>query len=174
MAKKQLIKPSVPAGKQFNKSYKIDMKEPTQPKVLDHSGIELEKPVWMSEEEWIKISEDQKEFGTHSSRKARHEEMNPHRDIAYAMATGDCAGLDRQELLALAAIFGIVVDSRLTEATIHRVVQSGLDIMNRESAMALRRAKLQRQEKMRGIVVTLMILGIACVAAYSLVKTFGG
>ena len=174
MAKKQLIKPSVPAGKQFNKSYKIDMKEPTQPTVLDHSGIELEKPVWMSEEDWIKMSEDQKEFGTHSSRKARHEEMNPRRGIADAIATCDCAQLTREELLAVAAIFGIVVDSRLTEATIHRVVQSGLDIMNRESAMSKQRAKLQRRDKMRAIVATLMILGIACVAAYSLVKTFVG
>lgn len=152
-------------------------------KVVDRKGIELERPVWMSEQEWMKMSEDQKEFGTPSSPKARHEESewipnpdldratrpNTSRDPAHYTWESMNPKVAESELrtragyLDVARRYGITVDARLDTDTITRVVQSGMSMYRRERRVQAHMRHMRRKEIARRIVAGVILAGLVAV-----------
>lgn len=120
------VKMSVPPGLEFNKSYTPEeMKE----------AMERGKSQWdIRRREELKKSEE-KEFGTPSSPKARHEgsEWIPNPDLD--RSTGKYSQMSKRELEILGRQYGVEVDRRLRRSTIIRIVELAEEAFRKEQAM---------------------------------------
>jgi hypothetical protein len=109
------VKMSVPPGLEFNKSY--------TPEEMREA---MEKADKKSEE---------KEFGTPSSPKARHEgsEWIPNPDLD--RSTGKYSQMSKRELEIVGRQYGVEVDRRLRRSTIIRIVELAEEAFRKEQAM---------------------------------------
>ena len=119
------VKISVPPGLEFGKSY--------TPEELYDKMSKAEKATSVKAP-WIKKSEE-KEFGTPSSPKARHEESEwiPNPDLD--RTTNKYSEMSKRELEIIGRKYGIEVDRRLRKHTIIRIVQLAEEAFLKEQAM---------------------------------------
>ena len=110
---------------------------------------------------WIKKSEE-KEFGTPSSPKARHEESewvaNPDLDREH----GDYSLMSKRELEILGRKYGVEIDRRLRRSTCIRIIESAIE-MHRKEQMLLERPM---QKKLLQAIFIGIVIGMAMGALF--------
>jgi len=120
------VKMSVPPGLEFNKSY--------TPEEMREA---MEKADKKSEE---------KEFGTPSSPKARHDKKHPSINASYEQSqwipnpdldrsTSKYSQMSKRELEIVGRQYGVEVDRRLRKATIIRIIELAEEAYEKEQAM---------------------------------------
>jgi hypothetical protein len=164
-----------------------------RPSVVDKDGVELEQPVWMDEKDWKQMSEDQKEFGTPSSRKARqgknnqdlyeygqsewiaNPDLNRPCDTARELKRDnpDLSGLSKKDLRNLGTQFGVEIDKRLRKESIRRIVESTISMYNREKRLITHMTRMHRREAIGKSIAIIMAIGIACLGAYAFMMAGG-
>ena len=93
-----------------------------------------------------KKSEDKKEFGTPSSRKARHDKKHPPINAGYAESqwianpdldrtTTAYSGMTKRELETLGHEYGVEIDRRLKRSTIIRIIELAEEAHRKEVAL---------------------------------------
>ena len=93
-----------------------------------------------------KKSEDKKEFGTPSSRKARHDKKHPPINAGYAESqwianpdldrtTTAYSGMTKRELETLGRQYGVEIDRRLKRSTIIRIIELAEEAHRKEVAL---------------------------------------
>jgi len=140
------VKMSVPPGLEFNKSY--------TPEEMKEAMSKAEK------------KSEEKEFGTPSSPKARHEgsEWIPNPDLD--RSTGKYSQMSKRELEIVGRQYGVEVDRRLRRSTIIRIIELAEEAFQKEQAML---EDPFTQKLLQGICVGIVIgIAIGMLVGYAL------
>jgi len=140
------VKMSVPPGLEFNKSY--------TPEEMKEAMSKAEK------------KSEEKEFGTPSSPKARHEgsEWIPNPDLD--RSTGKYSQMSKRELEIVGRQYGVEVDRRLRRSTIIRIIELAEEAYEKEQAML---EDPFAQKLLQGICVGIVIgIAIGMLVGYAL------
>jgi len=140
------VKMSVPPGLEFNKSY--------TPEEMKEAMSKAEK------------KSEEKEFGTPSSPKARHEgsEWIPNPDLD--RSTGKYSQMSKRELEIVGRQYGVEVDRRLRRSTIIRIIELAEEAYEKEQAML---EDPFTQKLLQGICVGIVIgIAIGMLVGYAL------
>jgi len=140
------VKMSVPPGLEFNKSY--------TPEEMKEAMSKAEK------------KSEEKEFGTPSSPKARHEgsEWIPNPDLD--RSTGKYSQMSKRELEIVGRQYGVEVDRRLRRSTIIRIIELAEEAFQKEQAML---EDPFAQKLLQGICVGIVIgIAIGMLVGYAL------